>query len=49
MVGNSAANNGESNTIYRICIPYTEGEIIEVMLRGVFYVNKHGFLMPGHN
>ena len=25
------ANNRESNTIYRTCVAYTEGEIIEVM------------------
>ena len=28
---NDTANNWESNTIYRTCIAYREGEIIEVM------------------
>ena len=28
---NGTANNWESNTIYRTCIAYTEGEIVEVM------------------
>ena len=31
-----------------VYIAYTEGEIIEVMYRGVFCVHKHGFLMLGH-
>ena len=44
----STVNNGESNTIYRICIAYTEGKIIEVMLRGVFCVHKHGFFILGY-
>ena len=28
---NSTANNRESNAIYRTCIAYTEGEIIDIM------------------
>lgn len=28
---NSTANNWDSNTIYRTCIAYTEGEITEVI------------------
>ena len=29
----STADNWESNTIYRTCIAYTEGEIIEIMYK----------------
>ena len=46
---NSTTNNWESNTIYRTCIAYTEGEIIEVMYKGAICVHKHDFLMLGHN
>ena len=31
-----------------ILLAYIEGEIIEVMHKGVVCVHKHGFLMLGH-
>ena len=44
----ATAHKGEFNAIYRTCIAYT-GEIHEIMWRGVFYVYKPYFFMPGHN
>ena len=41
---NSTANNWESNIICRTYLTYTEGEIIEVVYRGIFCVRKHGFI-----